>query len=150
MRPAEPRAGPAPGGRLPLLACLALAAAGCAPRGERLLPVAGAARVNGAPLAAGSVSFRPDAARGNATQHHPTGEIVNGAFELHTAGRKGAPPGWYKVLVFSDENRQQGPLHPVKPRWATDVKYTSEQTTDLFVEVVEKPAPGAYDLQLSR
>jgi hypothetical protein len=96
------------------------------------------------------VSFRPDAARGNASGHHPTGEIVNGTFELYTARQKGAPPGWYKVLVFSDENSTQGGLRPVMPRWATHAKYTSEQTTDLFVEVVEKPAPEAYDLHLSR
>jgi hypothetical protein len=36
------------------------------------------------------------------------------------------------------------------PRWAVHAKYTSEQTTDLQIEVVDKPAPGAYDLELTR
>jgi hypothetical protein len=29
-------------------------------------------------------------------------------------------------------------------------KYTAENTTDLFIEVVEKPQPGAYDLRLKK
>jgi hypothetical protein len=96
------------------------------------------------------VSFRPDPARGNTSQHHPTGEIdANGNYELYTVGKKGAPPGWYKVLVLADLNQKSGPVHPEMPRWAVHLKYTRPESTDLFVEVVEKPAPGAYDLNLS-
>jgi hypothetical protein len=136
---------------LRLLVAGALASsAGCAGRGEQFLPVRGKVTLNGKPLTFGAVSFRPDAARGNRSQHHPTGRIEGGQFELHTLRRKGAPPGWYKVLVFADENQESGPLHPALPRWATDVKYTREETTDLSVEVVDKPAPGAYDLTLTR
>jgi hypothetical protein len=128
-----------------------LAACGCSGPVEKFVPVAGTVQVNGVPLTAGSVSFRPDPARGNTSQHHPTGPIgPDGSFELSTLGRKGAPLGWYKVLIFADENQKNGPVHPVMPRWATDVKYTSEQTTDLFVEVVEQPPAGAYDFQVSR
>jgi hypothetical protein len=138
---------------LVLPACIGLApAAGCArDPGEKLLPVAGKVTVHGQPLAGGSVSFRPDGSRGNATLHHPTGVIdARGNFELYTTRRRGAPPGWYKVLVFADENRLAGGTHPLMPRWAVHAKYTSEQTTDLQIEVVDKPAPGAYDLELTR
>jgi hypothetical protein len=127
------------------------AACGCAQPGEEFVPVAGRVTVNGKPLTVGSVSFRPDPSRGNTSQHHPTGVIdAHGHFELYTLRHKGAPPGWYRVLVFSDANRQGGgQVHPVMPRWATHVKYTSEHSTDLFVEVVGTPAPDAYDLKLS-
>jgi hypothetical protein len=134
-----------------LATCLAFVAGGCARQGEKFFPVSGKVTLNGKPLTFGTVSFRPDAARGNSSQHHPTGAIDDkGNFELHTIGRKGAPPGWYKVLVFADENARQGPVHPIPPKWATHVKYTKEQTTDLSVEVVENPAPGTYDLPLKK
>jgi hypothetical protein len=126
-----------------------LGVCGCAPAGEKFFPVSGAVSVNGKPLAAGTVSFRPDAERGNRSQHHPTGVIADGRFELHTLRQRGAPLGWYRVLVLADENQTAGPVHPLMPRWATHPKYTSQKTTDLLIEVVETPAPGAYDLRLS-
>ncbi len=106
--------------------------------------------VHGKPLTTGAVSFRPDASRGNSSQHHPTGAIdAAGNYELFTVGRRGAPPGWYKVLVFADENQVPGESsRPAMPRWLVHVKYTSEQTTDLAVEVVARPAPQKYDLKL--
>src|SRR5262249_44285602 len=119
-------------------------------QGEKFLPVSGQVTVNGTPLTFGAVSFRPDASRGNTTLHHPTGEIDSqGNFELYTARQKGAPPGWYKVLVFADENQKQGAVHPAPPRWAINPKSTSE-ATPLSTEVVEKPAAGAYDLKLDK
>src|SRR5262245_48110528 len=93
-----------------LLLALALVAAGavlpgCGGPAEEFFPVTGQVTLDGKPLKVGSVSFRPDAARGNASLHHPTGEIDDqGRYTLVTVGRKGAPPGWYKVLVFADEN----------------------------------------------
>jgi hypothetical protein len=126
-----------------------LVVSGCS-SGERFLPVAGTVNVNGQPLTLGTVSFRPDATRGNASLHHPTGEIdAHGHYELSTVGKKGAPPGWYKVLVFADLNQQKGPIHPEMPRWAVNVKYTRVETSDLYVEVVEKPGSTDYDLNLS-
>jgi hypothetical protein len=124
---------------------------GCSSQGETFFPVSGKVRVNGKPLPIGAVSFRPDVSRGNECLHHPTGEIdADGHYELFTLGQPGAPPGWYKVLVFADENQKGGEIHPLMPRWATHIKYTSEQLTDLFVEVVETPVPGTYDLELSK
>jgi hypothetical protein len=119
--------------------------------GERFVPVAGKVRLNGKPLGVGAVSFRPDASRGNKSMHIPTGTIdAQGNYELVTVGKKGAPPGWYKVLVFADANTPPPgvPAHPIPPRWMTAVKYTDEQTTDLFLEVVENPETGAYDLNV--
>src|SRR4051812_40534827 len=75
-------------------------AAGCAD-GEKLAPVAGKVTVDGKPLTSGSVSFRPDASQGNSSQHQPTGTIdAEGNYELFVPpAKKGAPLGWYKVVV---------------------------------------------------
>lgn len=130
---------------------LALLTGGCG-EGPRFEPVRGRVIVAGKPLTAGSVSFRPDVARGNTSQHHPTGAIdADGNFELYTAGKKGAPPGWYKVLVFADANASSGrAVHPSPPKWLTSAKYTDVATTDLAVEVVVNPEPDRYDLKLDR
>jgi hypothetical protein len=132
------------------LAALILAV-GCSGSTEKIVPVVGKVTVAGKPLTIGSVSFRPDASKGNTTRHHPTGVINSeGRYQLYSGRQTGAPLGWYKVLVFADENQAQGKVHPVMPRYATHVKYTLETKTDLSVEVVEKPAPGAYDLSLKK
>jgi hypothetical protein len=125
---------------------------GCGGPAEDLVPVTGQVTLDGKPLKVGSVSFRPDAARGNTSLHHPTSEIdAEGSYTLVSAGKKGAPPSWYRVLVFADENVQPGtPAHPVAPRWLVPAHYTDEKTTPLSVEVVAGPAEGAYDLKLKK
>jgi hypothetical protein len=126
----------------------ALLAAGCGPGGEPFHPVEGrVALAGGRSPFPGSVSFRPDPARGNTSKHHPTAELdPDGRFRLVTAGRPGAPPGWYKVLVFSAEKVGDGPYGgPTLPKWRTSPRYTDEATTPLAVEVVPDPPPGAYD-----
>lgn len=127
----------------------AVAAGGCGGRPDGFHPVGGAVTVAGAPLRTGTVTFRPDAAKGNATQHHPTGAVAaDGTYTLYTVGKAGAPPGWYRVLVFADGNPKPAPGTP--PQWLHHVKYTTERTTDLSVEVVADPPPGRYDLKLTR
>ncbi len=37
-----------------------------------------------------------------------------------------------------------------KPRWLVHEEYTTPATTDLRIELVEKPSPGSYDLRLAR
>jgi hypothetical protein len=139
-------------GRALAAAFLALVpgASGCGPPAETFLPVAGQVTVNRSPLKTGTVTFLPDASKGNTTRHHPVGTInAEGRYELHTVGRKGAPPGWYKVVVHADENQQTGrTAAPLPPRWMTHVKYTAAGTTPLQVEVVE--VAGRYDLKLTK
>jgi hypothetical protein len=129
------------------------ASLGCgSPAGEPLAVVAGRVTIDGKPLTTGTVSFRPDAARGNGSQHHPIGTLdAQGNYTLVTVGQKGAPLGWYKVLVFADENSKPGrAAHPVMPRWLVHPKYTTEKTTPLAVEVVSSPQPGRYNFQVSK
>ena len=126
-----------------------LATSGCSGRSDGLSPVSGKVSVEGKPLKTGSVSFRPDASKGNQTLHHPTGDIdAEGNYLLYTIGKKGAPPGWYKVLVFADGNPSPAPGIP--PRWLHHIRYTTEGTTDVLIEVVQNSPPGNYDLKLSR
>ncbi len=122
--------------------------AGCSTNGENLAPVAGKVTVEGKPLTTGSVSLRPDASKGNKSQHQPTGEITaEGHYELFVPpGKKGAPPGWYKVVVYAYDNPM--PNKPLKS--FIDTKYTDETTTPLRFEVIPNPEPGRYDLQLKR
>lgn len=125
--------------------------AGCSDK-ETFYPVSGKILLEGKPLTGvgqGSVSFRGDTVKGNATMHQPTGAIgPSGEYELLTVGRKGAPPGWYKVVVSAYANKlEEG---PVPPRLLLEKKYYSEEMTDLSIEVVAQPAPGLYDLKVSK
>ena len=60
--------------------------------------------------------------------------------------------GWYKVLVFADANSLIDPnsSRPPIPKWMMHEKYTGAETTPLSVEVVEKPAAGVYDLNVTK
>lgn len=125
---------------------------GCAKDDLKLCPVSGRVLLAGQPLttvAQGSVSFRGDPLKGNESLHQPTGVIdAEGKFELITVGKKGAPPGWYKVVVCAYANKlEEG---PVTPRLLLDDKYYDVKKTDLSVEVVPHPAPGAYDLNVTK
>ncbi|SRR6266404_423586 len=143
---------------LPALAATVLlwAGYGCGKNeADSFVPVAGKVTLDGKPLSVGSVSFRPDASKGNKSMHVPNGDITaEGNYELMTLGKKGAPLGWYKVLVFADANTLATggapPVHPLPPKWMMNAKYTGEKTTNLSIEVVEKAATGAYDLNVTK
>jgi hypothetical protein len=145
---------------LPLGLCaLACVAVGCGPARPRLVPVAGRVTVGGKPLSFGSVQFLADAARGNPSLEVPLAAVrPDGGYALETGGKKGAPPGWWKVVVLADNLRADDPPpSPVWPRLPAGYRpprplvherYLKVATTDLAVEVVEKPPEGAYDLVL--
>ena len=124
----------------------------------RTFPVAGKVTFNNTPWTAKNtvILCTPDAARGNTGRFEPTGSVdADGNFTLTTKGKRGAPPGWYKVVVSARE--EAAAVHPKGPQRHRPVsgsllpaKYGQAQTTDLSIEVVERPAPGAYDLKLSK
>jgi hypothetical protein len=102
-----------------------------------------------------TVLFVPDTSRGNTTPHEPVGTVdENGVYHLSTRGHKGAPPGWYKVIVTAYASPPQHPSGPRQHRPVTasliPEKYGTAATTPLAVEVVETPAPDAYDLILTK
>ena len=123
--------------------------AGCAgEEGEKLAPVSGEVTVNGQPVPSGNVTFCPDGSKGNASQHQPIGSIgAGGRFELFVpGGKKGAPAGWYKVVVLALDDPQPG-----KPnKYLVNKKYASQASTPLSVEVVANPDAGRYDWKLTK
>jgi hypothetical protein len=134
--------------RLAVLACGAMLLAGCGAERNPLCPVQGTITVGGQPVPSGNVTFYPDTSKGNGTSHQPLGTLdAAGHFELAVpGGKKGAPPGWYKVVVYAVDDPQPG-----KPnRYFTSPHYSSVRTTPLAVEVIETPEPGRYDFSLKR
>jgi hypothetical protein len=137
----------------------ALLAAGCGDASGvgATYPVSGTVTISGEPLVAETAMllFKPDASRGNLSPFEPAGTLdAQGRYALSTNGKKGAPPGWYKVVVTATTTeaglpKGQRRARP-RPKSLVPAKYGQATTTDLAVEVVEAPAPGAYDLKLTR
>src|SRR5262245_43577043 len=94
--------------RLSIILCggvVLWAGPGCADRSGvgKTVPVTGKVYLGDRPLPTGSVSFRPDASKGNTSTWEPSGDIgPDGTYKLSTNGKPGAPPGWYRVIVAAD------------------------------------------------
>lgn len=131
-----------------LVIALATFVTGCGSEGEKLAPVSGVVTVGDKAVPNGTLTFYPDASKGNTTQHQPTGVIgTDGRYEVFVpGGKKGAPPGWYKVVVYAVDDPQPG-----KPnKYFVNKKYTDQATTTVLIEVVNNPEPGRYDLKLNK
>jgi hypothetical protein len=139
--------GTSPVGVVVVLSLCCLLMAGCGKK-VALLPVAGTVTLNGQPLSKGRVTFMPDLAQGNLAQSAATGRIERGSYQMLTFEQLGAPPGRYKVIIENAFLENDPPL-PTK-KSAIPSKYRYLRTTDLVVEVVANPKPGAYDLKLHR
>jgi hypothetical protein len=135
------------------LLALNVTLAGCsksAGDGEKLVAVAGKVTVSGNPLTSGAVTFHPDTAKGNNTQHIPVGTLdAEGNYKLASATKSGAPLGWYKVTVtaqqpIDEKNPYAPPKHLINP------KFGDVRTSGLAVQVVESAAPGVYDLKVTK
>jgi hypothetical protein len=123
----------------------------------KTFPVSGKVMLNNEPLTAETTTilFVPDAARGNTSPFEAAGTVdEQGIYTLYTRDKKGALPGWYKVVVAASQSStaaSPGPLrHRPVPKSLVPSKYGLAKSTDLAVEVVEHPAAGAYDLKLKR
>jgi hypothetical protein len=123
---------------------------GCGDSTSKLVQVAGKVTVDGQPLTTGGVSFRPE--KGNAGSQEPGGEIdEDGTYRLFTAGKEGAPPGRYRVLVVAVEPIDPKSKFPYGKRKSyVNHKYDNPKTTDLIIEVTPSAPPGAYDLKLTK
>jgi hypothetical protein len=122
----------------------------------KTVPVSGRVTLDDKPFSAKStvILFQPDAARGNTSPFEPVGSVdKQGNYSLVTRGKKGAPPGWYKVVVTATEapapDESKGPRrHHPTPRSLLPARYGQAGASPLAIEVVENPKPGAYDLEL--
>jgi hypothetical protein len=132
--------------RLSVACCLAVFLAGC---GDNLktIPVSGKVTVRGKPLPLGSVSYVPDAAKGNEARVTPSGALdADGNYHLTSKGKPGAPPGWYKVVVRT----MVAGMDPAESAKAPKINssYGSPATTPLSLEVAPNTASENYDLKL--
>ena len=128
--------------------CLCTLFAGCHSNGELLIPVEGVVTLDGQPLTSGAISFRPT--QGNLTLHHPTGSIEpNGRFQLYVGSRAGAPPGFYKVVIFANEEQaDERGVHPGMPKTLIDRRYNAPQTTPLSAEIAPQMQSASFDFDL--
>jgi hypothetical protein len=116
----------------------------------KTVPVSGRVLLDNHPLTKGVVMFHADTAKGNATQAIPEGEIdAEGRYELYTGKSQGAPPGWYRVTVFSEkpEEINRGVNGPT-PLY--NEKFERADRTELHVEVKESASQDAYTLHLTK
>jgi hypothetical protein len=118
--------------------------------------VTGRITVDGQPLKAANatVVFKP--VKANPSPYEPYGSIdENGRYTLliHPE-QKGAEPGRYKVIVAAFEapaNERRRLMTPAKNhRLLVNRRYGDPKTSGLEIEVVHNPAPGAYDLKLTK
>jgi hypothetical protein len=143
------------------LLLVSLAMAGCTSDSGvgKTYPVSGKVTLDDEPVTAErtTILFKPDASRGNTSPFEPTGTVDDqGVYTLSTNGQEGAPPGWYKVIVTAVS---EPPQHPKAPDKRTNrpialsllpARYGQAHTSNLAIEVVERPPSGAYDLKLTR
>jgi hypothetical protein len=129
------------------VAVLTLGLSGCGTKGPRLARVEGKMTAGTELLRTGTVIFYPNAKRGNLSAEEPRGQIdPEGNYKIFTGAKEGVAPGWYKVAVTAAE--QVDPNNPYFTKWLIPEKYIDPRTSGLEVEVVENPAPGAYDFKL--
>ncbi len=136
--------------RLLLMCCgctLAVTVAGCGKGDPKLVQVEGKVTVGSKPLTTGTVTFYPDATKGNQSKEVPLGAIdAEGNYRLITRINEGVTPGWYNVAVTAAE--QIDPKNPYFTDWLIPQKYIDPKKSNLRFEVVQNPLPGAYDIKL--
>jgi hypothetical protein len=100
---------------------------------------------SGKPVTFGTVVFVPD--KDNPLRQVATGTInPDGTYELATEGRSGVPTGFYIACVRGPLRKVDGKDPPPIP---FSMKYFDANESPLKIEVVENPAQGAYDLELT-
>lgn len=121
-----------------------------------IYPVSGRVLRNNKPIKvrSGYVVLKPDTEKGNDTKFEPSATIdSDGRYVIYTKERKGAPPGWYKVVITATgetpkPTRSRSTSRPV-PKPVLPARYGQAKTTPLSIEVVADPAAGAYDLDVT-
>src|SRR5262245_4070351 len=96
-----------------------LSATGCNNGVGKTYPVSGKVTIDGAPLKGKSatVMFVPNRDKGNSTTLEPGGTIdSSGNYTLYTKSERGAPPGWYKVVVTGVSEEPPAATSPLTKR----------------------------------
>lgn len=131
---------------MPIVAVALSLGGGCS--GGGLTTVKGKVTLDGNPMTKGSVRFVPDKAKGNNATTESAGTIgADGSYTLATAGKPGAPLGWYKVTIASGDIPESSRPNEVKTKIAPS--FLSAELTPLSVEVVSSPKADSYDLKVT-
>jgi len=125
---------------------LALSAIGCEKGGPKMIQVEGKVTYKGKPVPRGTVSFFANQKKGNESMEMPIGVIEDGTYHVVTRITDGMTPGWYHVAV--NAAKQIDPKNPYFTEWLVPEKYSNPKTSRLEMQIVENPAPGAYDINL--
>jgi hypothetical protein len=120
---------------------------GCGgPASVATVPVSGKVTVDGQAVTSGQVSFIAVDEKVGAGLC--TGTIsASGEYKISSDGKPGAPLGKYKATVTPLMAAPTGGGAPALPY---NAKYSSVKSSPLSIEVVSSPAPGAYDLKLTK
>ena len=119
---------------------------GCGLSGPKRVTVSGQVTLDGAPFTGGVMSFSPEISKGNKLNLAAIGPVQNGKYNLRTLAIRGeesgpgAPLGWYRVALdttLSGENLKVAE------------RFKDASKSPVLIEVVENPAPGAYDLKFT-
>jgi hypothetical protein len=134
--------------RFLFLSCglFAVSLLGCEKSGPKMVPVEGKVTYKGKPVPRGSVSFFANNKKGNQSMEVPIGTIEDGTYHVITRITEGMTPGWYNVAV--NAAKQIDPKNPYFTEWLVPEKYSNPKTSKLELQIVENPAPGAYDINL--
>jgi hypothetical protein len=135
-----------------LLFTVATVLVGCGgEQGPKLSVVTGEVTLDGNPLPGAGVTFHPDTAKGNTAEYLPAGIADSqGNYELITATKKGAPAGWYTVVVVAPVPPHTGGEAPKVGPPPFNIKYTDAAKSDLSVEVKDGDTAEVYDIQLTK
>src|SRR5262245_25572507 len=89
-------------------ACGVVMAAGCG--GPKIVPVSGVATMDGKPFGGFVVTFNPDTSKGPPGRMDCSARLgSDGRYSIQMDDgfkqRKGMPPGWYKVTIWSPDDK---------------------------------------------
>jgi hypothetical protein len=132
-----------------LLAVL-VGVAGC---GVKRIPTSGTVTLDGQPMPEGILQFIPDSSKGNNLRLGCSGPVSKGQWNLVTSGMErantgtGAPVGWFKVIYTHPTEGSKAPGASAAPNVA--LKYRSEQTTPISIELTDPPPAEGYKIELT-
>ena len=132
---------------------LAFVLFGCGKSEEKFVPVPVSGKVTHGKsvVPMGTITFNPDAGKGNTSVRAPQAQLqTDGTYKLTTftpnGEVEGAPPGWYKVTIT--EGGMSDPAQMKAKMPYIDSRYSSPQSTPFSVEIKEGAPAGAYDFKL--
>lgn len=123
-----------------------LALVGCGDPQGKPIPVQGKVTLKDKPLPKGTITFHPDASKGNKYTGVAVGNIENGQYTVAVGVKPGAPAGWYKVTV--EATAPSDPKNEYSlPKSLIQSKFNKPESSGLTAEV--KEGTPSYDFTVT-